>query len=77
MANPELDNYVMSEDFKRGFEAAKKQAIKIMTEWSRACHPTHPPKRNTTLENRCWQHHGLTCAIRDAKTNMNPEGLGR
>jgi hypothetical protein len=76
MANPELDNYVISADFKRGFEAAKKQAIEIMTEWSRACHPTHPTMAATGM-NRCWQHHGLTSAIRDARKNMKPDGLVR
>lgn len=76
MANPEVDNYVMSEEFKRGFEAAKKQAIAIMTEWSRACHPTHPTV-SMTSKNRCWQHHGLTAAIRDAKRSMKPGGLVR
>jgi hypothetical protein len=64
-------------DFRSGFEAAKKQAIKIMTEWSRACHPVHPRTWATTPQTRCWQHHGLMSAIRDAKKNMKPEGLGR
>ena len=77
MANPEIENYVPSEDFKRGFEAAKKQAIQIMGEWSRACHPVHPKTKHLLPKDRCWQHHGLMSAIRDAKTNMKPEGLGR
>lgn len=64
-------------DFRSGFEAAKKQAIKIMTEWSRACHPHHPRAWATTLQTRCWQYHGLMSAIRDAKKNMKPEGLDR
>ena len=63
-------------DFRAGFEAAKKQALAIMDEWSRSCHPVHP-RQWGPMKDRCWQHHGLRAAIRDAKRNMKPEGLKR
>lgn len=72
----DLEEYE-SEAFKRGFDEAKRQALVIMDEWSRSCHPTHRANMRGPLKDRCWQHHGLRAAIRDAKANMKPEGLKR
>jgi hypothetical protein len=56
------------EAFKAGFENAKSKCLKIVDEWSRSCHPTHP--RNSSLKNRCWQNHGLRAASRSIKRDV-------
>ncbi len=54
-----------STGFDAGFEKAKAECIKIIDEWSRACHPVH--RRKPYTRTRCWQHHGLQAAKRSIK----------
>lgn len=58
-----------NEAFRAGFEKAKKECIKIVDEWSRACHSTHP-KDSGPSRTRCWQHHGLMAAKRSIKRDV-------
>lgn len=54
--------------YEEGFEKAKAECLKVVDEWSRACHPVHP--KRPTLKNRCWQNHGLQAAKRSIKRDV-------
>jgi hypothetical protein len=57
------------EAFKAGFNNAKTKCLKVVDEWSRACHPRHPKDTGPTRD-RCWQHHGLQAAKRSIKRDV-------
>jgi hypothetical protein len=59
--------------FLKGFEKAKQECIKIVDEWSKACHPRHP--KTSSLKERCWQNHGLTAAKQSIKRDVKVIGF--
>lgn len=58
------------EAFKAGFNNAKMKCLKVVEEWSRACHPRHPRQSQRPGPDRCWQHRGLQAAKRTIKRDV-------
>lgn len=59
---------------RHGFERAKKECLKIVDEWSRACHPVHPKKgQELGSKDKCWQHHGLQAAKKSIKRDVKAQ----
>lgn len=60
--------------FKEGFVKAKAECLKVVDDWSRACHPVHPKKsQELGSKDKCWSYHGLQAAKRSIKRDVKAQ----